>query len=75
MAVRVNRLRANDVKLALAGHARRGPQGGPEFVFLHLRGTGRAHLGNRPKNGLDWRRRRAIGVSLTRKSAISFAER
>jgi hypothetical protein len=26
-------------------------------------------------NGLDWRRRRAIGVSLIRKSAISFADR
>jgi hypothetical protein len=74
-AVSVNGLRTNQEKLVLPGYARRGFERSLEFVFFHWRRAGRSGCGNSPRNGLDYRRRRAIGVSLARKSAISLGER
>ena len=73
-AVCMDCLRANDKKLVLPSHMRGGLQGGFELVPCHWRPGRPRALGNSPRNGLDCRRRRAMGVSLTRKSAISLAE-
>ena len=71
----VDGLRANQEELALTGHARRGFQRGFKFILFHLCRADRPGLGKSPMNGLDWRRRRASGVSLSEKQAISTAER
>jgi hypothetical protein len=73
--VRVDRLRSDQEELALTRHVGRGLDGGSEFVLSHLGRADRARLGKSPINGLDCRSRRALGVSLTKKSAISRGER
>jgi len=63
-------------KLGLASDTTGRPQGRLELAPLHARrGPWRPLATNRPAKGLDWRSRRASGVSLIRKSASSFALR